>query len=276
MIDYTCAKTLVQIVKQIPGAKILSIACENTGFASFDINNSGKVGYAPEHPVTLEAMLMGTMYSGGGMIVRQMLNSSVMSKTADGIDMMMPRKNLYGVTLKDDKWSPLTPEMVEQLHCTCHETGLKIEAEPEVLFASLQSVIDALPDNALIIDPVKDYHDKYGKPHKNFMSGTKDTVRLLLKKCKREGVTVSFVPPLEVEDIICENCDEIVPGAFDILYWKSVKVHGHWSRPESDEFECHCGISHAASMWRANAVRIKGIMLGLKGTLFIEDVRSIA
>jgi hypothetical protein len=118
-------------IKQLPGAKIVTLAHETTVF-EIDIDLQGVCGYGPGDEPLFRAQLARALHEGGGLMSRQFLPVKVQRRMPNGKRLWVPEKNLYGVFLGSGTVHALSAEAVRDAACTDATTGAPLEPEDGV------------------------------------------------------------------------------------------------------------------------------------------------
>jgi hypothetical protein len=136
----TQVDNLVQAILDIPGSKILTLALSMDSVYTFDVNERGAIGYHKSHRRLFYAKLRKAMNTYGGLIIRQFLPIKVESVLPNGKKMWIPIKNVYGVSLGQGSWNPLSAAEVSDACCTDAETGKPIPPESTVRYVAFPVV----------------------------------------------------------------------------------------------------------------------------------------
>jgi len=125
--------SLLEAILKIPGQKIVTLA---TAFdqSAVDIDENGKFGYEEGVKEFFIAKLLRAINEGGGLIIREFLPFKIKRKSFKGKDIWIPEKALYGVFLKDGKWSGLSALSVEKMFSFDSKTKQNLEPEEGVHF----------------------------------------------------------------------------------------------------------------------------------------------
>jgi hypothetical protein len=126
---------LLTRIKQLPGAKIVTLAQETTVF-TIDIDPEGGCGYEPGQELLLRANLARALHEGGGLMIRQFLPVKVQRGMPNGRLMWVPEKKLYGLYLGEGQVHGLSAAAVRQAACTDAQTGALLPPEAGVSFAT--------------------------------------------------------------------------------------------------------------------------------------------
>jgi hypothetical protein len=120
---------LLQAIRTIPGAKIVTLVKADGDVFTVDIQEDGSVGYEPAHEALFCAKLLNAVSDGGALVIRQFLDEKV---EIDG--RMLPRKNVYGVALGAGRWHGMTAMDVRESYTVDYETGKPVKPEHGVSY----------------------------------------------------------------------------------------------------------------------------------------------
>lgn len=129
------AKDIVNKLIMIPGSKIITITTDSCS-EKFDINEKGKVGYAPSHLGMFYELIDEALETTGSMIIRQFIPNSEEKKVINGKEMMIPHKALYGLMMSEGNVYAIPAEEVEYC-CTHDQNDQPLPAEEMVIFRDI-------------------------------------------------------------------------------------------------------------------------------------------
>lgn len=120
------AKKLKSEIEKIPGEKVVTINSSflKDGFGKFD------VGSLETHPDFLKVLMEG-MRRGAGIIVRQFTEEKIEKNTPKG-KMMIPKKNIYGISCINNNYTWWPEESVFEAFYTDCETGEMLDIEEDI------------------------------------------------------------------------------------------------------------------------------------------------
>ena len=121
----------IDIVNKIPGKKDLILIIQNPEnnkqpfVANVNIDEKIDCHRAVNSP--LMSKLLSVFLTSGIIIIRQYLSSTKIRlrkiKTACGKTVKIPVKKVYGVSINNGKWYPLSKEEVKKIYCTDIKIG---------------------------------------------------------------------------------------------------------------------------------------------------------
>jgi hypothetical protein len=120
------AEKLKSEIEKIPGEKIVTVNSSflKDGFGKFD------VGSLKTHPDFLKVLMEG-MKIGAGIIVRQFTEEKIEKNTPKG-KMMIPKKNIYGISCANNNYTWLVEESVFEAFYTDCKTGEMLDIEKDI------------------------------------------------------------------------------------------------------------------------------------------------
>jgi len=124
---------LISDILSIEGQKIVTISIPGVGGQAIDIDRHGSIGYAASHKVVFLYAILTCFEEEGGIIIRQFLDFGATEHQGDK-EIFIPRKNLYGVSIKVGKYRFLTAEEVELACNTDAVTGEPLKLEKYVFY----------------------------------------------------------------------------------------------------------------------------------------------
>ena len=120
---------LISIINELQGNKIITLTnFEKQQSWQYDFSETGAIGYSLGHKAMFMSQLLGAMCVGGSIVVRQF---------TDIRNNNIPVKKLYGISLCNNKWYPISVKEMEIAHTTDAKTGNKIPKEKNIVFAEL-------------------------------------------------------------------------------------------------------------------------------------------
>jgi hypothetical protein len=131
---------LVQSILGLSGPKILTLAVSGDLIYTFDVSKEGVIGYRKSHKRMFYTQLRKAMNTYGGLIIRQFLPIKVERLSPQGKKIWIPIKNVYGISLGYNSWSPLSAAEVRSACCTDAETGKPIPPEPDVRYLTFPTL----------------------------------------------------------------------------------------------------------------------------------------
>lgn len=123
-----------QILKTIPGQKIVTVTSDIVHEFIIDIAADGTIGYDPNHEEHLNLRLSEALSSSGAAIVRQFTPIKVERLLPNGKRMFIPQKNVFGFLLKNNDWYGLSAAALADAYRTDAKTGEKLTPEPDILY----------------------------------------------------------------------------------------------------------------------------------------------
>jgi hypothetical protein len=124
----------VNILKNIKGKKIVTIAVKGENREFYIDGDFNFLDIIAEY--LFYTMLEKGVPEHAGIIVRQFLNIKIKRKI-NGKEVWIPQKKIYGFFAKSNNIFPLSKEEVELCCNTDAKTGLPLEPEEDVVFASI-------------------------------------------------------------------------------------------------------------------------------------------
>lgn len=118
----------------LPGNKIITLLSSDDRAFQIDIQEDGSIGHHPSHLPLFVSKLVVALAEGGGMIIRQFLPARAERQLPDGRTVELPLKNIYGVSLRDGRWQPLSGDETRLAHTTDAATGARLDQEDLTAF----------------------------------------------------------------------------------------------------------------------------------------------
>ena len=129
--------SLFSLILEIPGPKILTLAVSGAETFAIDVDGRGIFGYSPSHKMLLYRQLERALHGAGALIIRQFLYLSVKRKLQNGKEMLLPEKNLYGISLSRGFWCGMSAENLQECFEIDAQTGKPLPREEGVHYKSL-------------------------------------------------------------------------------------------------------------------------------------------
>lgn len=130
-------KLIADINIKIPGKKILTLAGPERDSQAFDMDEKGKIGYEKGHELIFLARLSKAVKYGGGLIIRQFLPFKVERTVKNNKKVIIPKKNIYGISLGQNGASPLSASEIERACVHDCNTGKIIPKEQDCFYRDL-------------------------------------------------------------------------------------------------------------------------------------------
>ena len=125
------ANLLANDIFRIPGRKIITLT--STNHSSFDIDNDKVTNTEPINFINLLAI---SMFTQGGLIVRQFLDTKYEALNGYGKMMTFPHKNIYGCEINEGTYNWLFEDVVFEVCNMDSRTGKILEKERGVEYCN--------------------------------------------------------------------------------------------------------------------------------------------